>query len=95
MTIVIDSEGAQIQVGDLVRVEYDAIRTGTITEITEPDADYDDDAGRAVMYPPTVTVQFGDAEDKFRGYADFAECRSPEEYDDPPFRVDDVTKVAA
>jgi hypothetical protein len=56
-----DVEGVEVIVGSRVKVG-DSVEVGTVTEITEPDADYDDDAMRAVEYPPTVKVQFADGE---------------------------------
>jgi hypothetical protein len=50
-----DCNGSKLSVGD--RVLYDDY-TATITKITEPDADYDDELGRAVENCPSVYITY-------------------------------------
>lgn len=55
-----DENGALIEVGTEVVFGMDPGQRGVVTAISEPDADYDDELGRGVMYPPKVTVRFPD-----------------------------------
>ena len=70
--IILDGNGKELRVGSKVKIpglpEKDIPdEFGTITKITDPDADYDDDLERGVYYPPKVTVVFDsdDIEDTF------------------------------
>jgi hypothetical protein len=65
-----DTHGREIKVGSrVVAYSYNAERDkmedyfGVVTEITDGDADYDDDAGRGVYYPPQIKVKFDSGEE--------------------------------
>lgn len=53
---VLDIDDRVITVG--CKVDYDDGRVGIVTHISEPDADYDDNLQRGVMYAPVVVVGF-------------------------------------
>lgn len=55
--------GTQVLAGDPKTDDDILIYTGKVTKITDPDVDYDDELQRAVMYPPKITVFFGDGTD--------------------------------
>jgi len=60
-----DCNGSKLSVGDKVlygdpKPGDEWHHTGTITKITEPDVDYDDEAGRPVMTNPYVHIHFED-----------------------------------
>jgi hypothetical protein len=73
---VIDCNGVEVKVG--TRVVYgdcgetfcarhmsgdkECPQVGTVESISEPDADYDDDLERGVVYPPRLIVRFPDGE---------------------------------
>jgi len=87
-----DANENEIRVGSRVRV-FDSEVPGTVTAISEPDADYDDELGRGVEYPPRVTVAFDEGgEDKFttytrvRGWGDYMN-------DDIPYTSDDLERI--
>ena len=63
--IILDGNGKELKVGDRVKLEGNPKAGipddfGVITKITEPDADYDDNVGHGVYYPPKVYVEFDD-----------------------------------
>ena len=65
--IIIDGRSKLITVGTRVHVGFpgEDNAVATVYEITDMDADYDDDAQRPVMYPPKVKYRFDDgAEDE-------------------------------
>jgi hypothetical protein len=57
---VLDALGNVVSVGS--RVLYADESLGTVLAISDPDADYDDELGRGVFYPPKVTVRLDDGE---------------------------------
>lgn len=59
--IVRDCDGTALGVGDRVIFGVDE-PVGIIEQITESDADYDDELGRGVMITPRVTVRFPDGQ---------------------------------
>lgn len=66
---VVDYKGQEIKVD--TKVKYGDIETqiGIVTEITEPDVDYDDEKQRAVQIFPEVTVTFANGDtDKATSY---------------------------
>ena len=84
---VTDRNGRRVRVGDRVT------DGGTVVEVTEPDADYDDNLGRAVQYGPCVVVRF----DPFGEYPDGVDDRFLASYvyqgdwcDRPSYVCDDV-----
>lgn len=81
MTVVKDRNGTPIVVGSLVEDEGGPY--GTVTEITEPDADMGDLG--PVYISPYVRVQYHDCEDQFP-------CSFPSPYRDE-FVCDDVVVV--
>lgn len=52
--------GTRVLFGAPTTPEERVAYTGVVTDITDPDADYDDELGRAVEYCPRVTVKFDD-----------------------------------
>lgn len=62
--VILDKNGVEITVGARVkRLEEDVSDSGgVITELTELDADYDDELGRAVSSGPYVHVRYDDGE---------------------------------
>lgn len=64
-----DINGQKIAVGNRVlfgdpRPDERDLHTGEVTEITEPDADYDDELGRGVQITPRVVVRFPDGSEE-------------------------------
>ncbi len=55
--------GSRVMFGDPAEGEQDSY-TGIVTDITEPDADYDDELQRGVQYPPKVTLRYGDGDEE-------------------------------
>lgn len=90
--IVTDCKGTALQVGSRVRaglpVEGDA---GTVTLITEPDGDIDDDTGRGIQIMPRVHVRFDDGvvDDFVTSWT----AQGPWD-EDAPFMCDDVEVIA-
>jgi hypothetical protein len=89
---ILDPNGARLRVGDRVNMAGDPEDTGVITGISELDADYDDELGRAVGVSPRVTVRFDDGvEDAFatsmtiRGWGDYMR-------EDIPWVCDDLER---
>lgn len=62
MTEILDAEGTTIVVGQIV-VDRAGQEIGKVTQLTEPDADYDDELQRAVQYGPYVYVSYYDGTD--------------------------------
>lgn len=92
---IVDCKGHPVKVGARVLGE-DGLENGTVIEVTESDADYDDNVGRAVQYGPFVHVRFDPCEEHPAGVEDRFLCEyagDPGFYD-PLFRCDDV-EVAA
>jgi len=56
---VVDFKGTAIVVGSHVKWGEEPI-PAVVYEITDMDADYDDELQRGVMYPPKVKVRFED-----------------------------------
>lgn len=57
---IVDCNGDEVVVGATVLWGDDPGDVCVVVKITEADADYDDDLGRGVLYPPKVTVRFPD-----------------------------------
>ena len=55
---IIDVNDREITVGSRVRAEEDAFWYGNVTAVSETDVDYSDEAQRAVMYNPMVSVKW-------------------------------------
>lgn len=91
---ILDCKGTPLAVGQ--RVIEDGEEVGTIIELTESDADYDDNLGRAVQYGPYVHVRFDPCDDYPDGVDDRFLCSYEGDpyYTDPSFRCDDVEVVA-
>jgi len=90
-----DCNGRTLKVGDPVLAGDDAY--GMVIEISEPDGDYDDEAGRAVEICPVVVVQFDDhSTDRNSTYNDTQVTWA--DYPDGPWHsiyvCDDVEKIA-
>ncbi len=88
MTVILDSNGTTLKVGMRVLDEH-GDEDGTITELTDPDGDYDDNLGRAVAYGPYVHVKYDDGEtDRFTATWN---ATGPWDDDRDDFTCDDVT----
>ena len=90
--IYIDWRETPFKIGDRVKCDDDIV--GTVTKISDPDGDVDDDTGRGILIPPKLTVKFDDeAEEQFTGYN---ATPAPDWYDEEPqftWQFDDVEVV--
>jgi hypothetical protein len=98
MTIntIVDWKQKPLQVGTRVifggpsTTEEIARHTGVVTKITEPDADYDDNAGCGVLYSPKVTVRFDGGDIDEASTYDITRATGPDYPDEYTWQADDL-----
>jgi len=61
---IVDHKGDEIKVGTKVAygVNENDSYIATVTKISDPDGDYDDELERSVEIPPFVTIEFDDGD---------------------------------
>lgn len=88
-TVVLDANGAKLEVGTQVWVgpPTDPANLGVVESISDPDGDVDDE-GRGVAINPSVAVKFGDGTKD--AFTTWWTGTGPWDSDDTPYKCDDV-----
>lgn len=93
---VVDCDGRALAVGDKIRVEGEAA-VATVLAISEPDADYDDELQRGVLYPPKISAAYGRCEPFVIRTYETGHGISWADYPDGPesrtFEADEVSRI--
>jgi hypothetical protein len=89
---VVDFKGTEVVVGSKVKWGADDI-LATVYEITDMDADYDDELQRGVMYPPKIKLRFDDDGTEEVGGTFYSGIPSPDDQD-LHFTCDDLEVIS-
>jgi len=78
----IDWKEQPVKVGSRVKFGDDDSQIGTVTKITDRDADVDDDTGRGYIVPPKLFIKFDDGSEEY--CSGWNSTPAPDWYDEEP-----------